>query len=456
MADLLRALATTDVRPGEGSGVAGMYESIRLACLHGIRDSSSEAVRSRYAKSLGELAAAMHRWSGAVESEPKEDEKASKQQTLCDAVEQCLCAPLAEAMIMEDRDLCFALAQAWICFVSTMKSNQAQDEEELLRQALRPFIALKVASLTATALSPEKGGPGPDIGLGAPLSSGERPYSQACTLYIVHSGFIEHMGEFAQSEFLSMLLQNVEDDENPPPVLITQMETISVLMDALGEISTGISGNLETCLAKRLQYNCASVRRQTASTLSMLALAEPGRAARLLGSALNALKSSADALVDSSLESKEKGKPLPGTPRGWGSNRLKPEMNAVHGWSLAVGSLVSIVPSLMLGIPSHYLKVAMQIATALVEAPRCDHKGCRGVERQAGYIILGAICSTSMESISDDNLLELWDPLLGKSFLEEFEASCNQKDVRCFHVSVDKNLHDNAKTILPAGTFSCI
>ena len=402
--------------------------TIRSACLNGIRDEST-AIRAAFARALGELVAALV----TCRSIDTEDTKGSKtfEESMQDVPEEFLSSPLAEAMVSEDRKACFALSQAWVLYLTHVKLFGELDDPELVELAGLPYNTLGVASLTATALNPEKGPPGPDHGLGTSISNGERPYAQACTLYIVRAGIVEQLGEFGQKELLQNLSNDLHEDA-PAPVLITKLESISLLIDALGEIGPEAADTLEKGIAKNLVHRCGCVRRQAAATLAALCVAEAGRAARLIGSALNALKNAADALADVSSIS-DKSRPLPGTPRGPGSNKIRPEINALNGWSLAVSCMLSALTCLPLGIPSHYLKVASQICFALIEAPRSEHQGAQSSEREAGYNILGALCTHSLgliEEVYGESLLGLWKPLFEVEAIRLMETLYAAKEVR--------------------------
>lgn len=401
--------------------------TIRSACLNGIRDEST-AIRAAFARALGELVAALV----TCTSTDKEETKTSKtfEESIQDVPHEFLSEPLAEAMVFEDRKACFALSQAWVWYLTHVKLFGNLDDAELVELAQLPYSTLGVASLTATALNPEKGPPGPDYGLGTSISSGERPYAQACTLYIVRAGIVEQLGEFGQKELLHNLSNDLHEDA-PAPVQIAKLESISLLIEALGEIGSEAAEALEKGIAKNLVHRCGCVRRQAAATLAALSVAEAGRAAKLIGSALNALKNAADALADVSSIS-DKSRPLPGTPRGPGSSKIRPEMNALNGWSLAVSCMLSALNCLPLGIPSHYLKVASQICFALIEAPRSENPGAQSSEREAGYNILGSLCTHSlalMEEVYGESLLGLWRPLFEEKALQSMEMLYNTKEV---------------------------
>lgn len=431
LADLLRAISSVgglDL----WNALPNAYDFVRNACISGVQD-ESHAVRSAFGRALGELVGAAAVSSG---EDSEEQIKGPKDKNSNEIIEQCLAAPLAEALAAEERAAAFAISQAWVWFLTYVKFSDDVDDSVLLSYGKSPFLSLRAAALAATPVNPEKGPPGPNWGLGCNISNGERPFSQACILYIMRSGIIEQIGEVGQKELLARLTSELVDRVNtaevPAAVLIAKQEVISILIDALGEIGVEAGENLEEGLAKCICHGSSAVRKQAASTLSALAVAEPGRVARMMGSGLNALRSAADALVEVSMSITEKGKPVPGTPRGNGSAKVKEEMNAVHGWAVSTACLLAAVPFLPLGIPSNYLKVAIQMATAFIEAPRSDNVSCQAVEREAGYILLGAICSnltSLLQEVHAGPVVDLWAPLLADEWIDTLDTICATNEV---------------------------
>ena len=427
-ADVLRAIAVAAPIDSWTQGVLS-FDTVRTLCLTGVRDHSS-AVRSSFARALGELVASVHCKSGDVDS-PRDD---GKPKVAADNIEVCLTAPLAEALIAEDRETAIALSQAWVHFLKRTKVGGSHDDAKMLELSKGPFVSVRVASATSSSVYTEKGPFGPDVGLGTSISTGERPFSEACVTYILRCGIIEQMGEFGQREFVerltTALLRGLE--EFTTSLIITQLEILSHLMYTLGEIGDDGAGPVEQVIAKCLVHESAAVRYRAGSALAALASSEPGRAARLFGSSLNALKNAADALVDASNSVSDKGRAYQGAPRWPGTSKFTKEIDCLNGWAVAVACLVAATPSLPLGIPSHYLKVTCQIAAALIESPRCEHPGGQSVELESGFIILGSLCRharDALQAVYGDVLLNMWLSVFSESSIENLTKVLAMKDV---------------------------
>jgi hypothetical protein len=444
IADVLRAIAAVVPLESWVNGTLNV-ESVRGMCLMGVRDElpNNAAVRYAFARALGELVARIHT-AGAQEEEERSrgmgasDERsgsgdAGKKQKpgiVAENVELSLTVPMAEALMAEDRQACIALSQAWVSFLTRFKIYREEmdgcfDAQQLVELAKGPLVAVRVASMTSNGglLAERGGGPSVDFGLGASVCTGDRPFSQACATYILRCGVVEQMGEHGQQELLlslsRALLTGFKDFT--PSLVMAQLNIISHLISMLGEIGDERAEAVEQALGLCFCSESAAVRRYAGSALSALAIAESGRAAKLFASTLNALKNAADALFEASNGVADKGKAQNhGIPRWAGTAKFGREIDAIHGWALATACLVSATPSLPLGIPSHYLRVACQITAALIESPRCEHPGGRCVELEAGYIILGALCrhaSGILTSVYQDSVLQMWLPMFSEGSL---------------------------------------
>jgi len=437
IADTLRAIAAAG---GAHLWTVGLssYELARHACLTGLHDSSA-AVRAAYARAIGELvtSAGSEEAKASVElAGPKVKHHLAQEKALAAVPDQCLSFPFAEAAANSDLVACTALAQAWVWHLNAARVACGVDEAAFLESALKPLEALAAACAQAgTTL--ESGPSCGDYELGAGISGGERPHAQACVLYILRAGVVEQLGEVGQRLLLNKLAVVLQATESPAAahtaVGVVALELLALLAEVLGEVGPECCSELESAIAAKLVGPHAPLRVQAASALAALAVAEPGNAARLLGSALGNLKSAADALVEAALPGPDKSKPLnPGTPRGPGAGKLKAEMNSLHGWALGAAALVAASARLPLGVPSHYMHVAVQLASALIEAPRTRFPAATCLEREAGYIMLGAVCHVACPlvlSMYGDTVLSLWAPALGPDGAAALDALFKSKEV---------------------------
>ena len=204
---------------------------------------------------------------------------------------------------------------------------------------------------------------------------------QACVLYVLRVGVIEQLGEGGQRA----LLDRLRDVLGAPlgqftPVGVVALEAMALLLEVLGEVSAEKRAELEPALGAKVAGPHACLRLQAAAAVAALAVAEPSSAARLVGAILANLHAARQKLAEATAGGPpDRSRPgVPGTPRGVGSVKLKPDMNAVHGWALAGGALVAAAARLPLGVPSSLLAAVHDYAAGLIAAPLgAPQVGCR-------------------------------------------------------------------------------
>ena len=491
---MFRAVASTGGAQLWANSLAA-YHFAHTACLHGLHD-ASPAVRAAYARALGEIATASTSEDAKLSipaAGVKPRYQLAQETALAAVVNQCLATPFADAVASSSRSICTALAQAWVFHLTATRLACGVDEAAFIEPAMKPIEAMKAACVAAE-YSPEKGPSGGETELGMGIGGGERPHAQACLLYIMRAGVIEQLGESGQRRLLERITAELapppsiststttttttpfsattitaattsttsaatEEGEGtattaapPPPVSTTSqssqlqpstvttpvfiicLELVALLAEALGEVGPEAAASLEAAIFAKLVGPHAALRVQAASALAAVAVAEPARAGRLMGSALMNLRGAADAVVDASALGPDKSKPGPGTPRGPGSNRLKPDMNVLHGWALASAALVAATSRLPLGVPSHYIKVAVQLAAALIEAPRTQFAAAMCLEREAGFTMLCVLCHVALPEVTavydggGGSVLSLWKPALGEEPTTALDAAFKSRE----------------------------
>ena len=459
-------------------------------CLEFLEDSTSEAVRSAFATALGQLAAAASSDAAIATFKSPPDSNnnnnnsnsnnntntdaghrkkaASQEKALTEVPTQCLTTPFTEAVAASNRQLCTSLSKAWVVYLSALRYRQntmtagpslsssslsssippesLDDTSLFLDEVMKPLEAVSAASMS-TGGAPEKPIGQYDAELGAGISSGERPHGQACALYIMRVGGIEALGEQAQRALLSRLAAFLSTPAGlPVPAAIVGLESIALLLEVLGEAGEEARTALEPQIAAKLAGPSQALRLQAASTLGALAMAEAASAARLLAACLANLRSSLSKLQETTAVKGrgDRSRPLvPGTPRGIGSAKIKDELNNVHGWALGISALLSITVALPLGVPSRLISAALDVAVDLAngslnaEAMEQQQGGSAGVsgllaaqavKREAGHIMLGALClSMPREQLAGPRrvyFLELWKSALGTDSAALLDTAC--------------------------------
>lgn len=197
-------------------------------------------------------------------------------------------------------------------------------------------------------------------------------------LYVLRVGVIEQLGESGQR----MLLDRLAGVLSAPlgqytPVGVVTLEAMTLLLEVLGEVSSEKRAELEPAVGAKVAGPHACLRLQAAAAVAALAVAEPSSAARLVGASLANLHEALGKLVAATASAPpDRSRPsVPSTPRGVGSVKLKPDMNAVHGWALTGAALVAASRRLPLGVPASLLAAVFDYATRLITAPQSQQVG---------------------------------------------------------------------------------
>lgn len=186
-------------------------------------------------------------------------------------------------------------------------------------------------------------------------------------------GVIEQLGEGGQRLLLDRLAGVLASPLGQyTPVGVVTLEAMALLLEVLGEVSAEKHAELEPAIGAKVAGPHACLRLQAAAAVAALAVAEPSSAARLVGASLANLHAAREKLVAATeAAAPDRSRPsVPSTPRGVGSVKLKPDMNAVHGWALSGAALVAASRRLPLGIPSALLASVLDYAVGLIREPR--------------------------------------------------------------------------------------
>ncbi|KAL4425068.1 hypothetical protein ABPG77_010382 [Micractinium sp. CCAP 211/92] len=424
-ASVLRALGACGGAFLWASSLAG-FEAVKALCLAGLED-RSHAVRAANAQALGTIAAAAT--SDAARESVRTLEKrpkyaAAQEKALADVSTACLTTPFVEAASYSTRASCTALAQAWVTYLSACRTGM--EEQAFAELALRVLEMLGAACLAAGSYQEASIVPGEgELGMGT--GSGERPHAQACVLYVLRVGVIEQLGESGQR----LLLDRLAGVLGAPlgqftPVGVVTLEAMALLLEVLGEVSAEKRAELEPAIGAKVAGPHACLRLQAAAAVAALAVAEPSSAARLVSASLANLDGALNKLVEATASAPpDRSRPaVPGTPRGVGSAKLKPDMNAVHGWAVSGAALVAASRRLPLGVPASLLASVLDYATRLITAPQSQQGVVACLEREAGYILLASLCATQPAELlhtQPAELLQLFEPALGAEAATELD-----------------------------------
>ena len=276
---------------------------------------------------------------------------------------------------------------------------------------------------------------------------------------------IEALGESGQRVLLERLCAVLSSSPlgGHTPVGVVVLEAMALLLEVLGEVSPETRAALEPAIGAKVSGPHACLRLQAASAAAALAAAEPSGAARLLAACLANLRAAVLRLVEATAGAapdRSRQAP-PATPRGVGSVRLKPDMNAVHGWALTAAALAAAAQRLPLGVPSELLSGVLRLAENLISCRAGTRAGTAAaadanatvvaattaqqqqqgpvasLQREAGYILLGALCAASpaspalpSSSAGRQRLLQQFLPALGPQAAAEMDRRYCSNAVR--------------------------
>jgi hypothetical protein len=194
-------------------------------------------------------------------------------------------------------------------------------------------------------------------------------------LYVLRVGVIEQLGEGGQRLLLDRLAAVLGAPLGQyTPVGVVTLEAMALLLEVLGEVSAEKRAELEPAVGAKVVASHACLRLQAAGAVAALVVAEPSSAARLVSASLANLDAALSKLVAATAAGPpDRSRPsVPGTPRGIGSAKLKPDMDAVHGWALTGAALVAASRRLPLGIPAALTAAVARLATRLITTPQAQ------------------------------------------------------------------------------------
>ncbi|KAK9865210.1 hypothetical protein WJX84_003181 [Apatococcus fuscideae] len=436
------AAVITAIADAGGAGLwangGAEYEEVRGACIMALED-VDQSSGDRFAAALGQIAAASKgpAASAAVASvEKRPAKKAALERLLADALKNCLLLPSVESALSERRRATAALAQTWLVYISALQADAPMDDNIIVSIALKAVEML--ASCGGHGHAPSAAAAAAAEGnLGAGISGGELPHVQASVLYVLRVGVIEQLSENGQRtllERLTTMLASVLGSH--VPLAIVTLEAMGLLLEILGEVSPAMLKQLQEPVLWKLTTDHACVRAQAAAVLAAMAVAEPSSAARLLTEMLAAIGKATQQLASLCSPYGAQRPPLelpntvgPGTPRGLGqgafSDEIKPTIDHINGSALGAAALLVAAARLPLGVPSPLFIQSLQVAHHLIMRSQSPVKTAgRSAEREAGYILLGALSiALPPEVLQEQRLvvLEWFKPALGADAVAELD-----------------------------------
>lgn len=361
-AGCLRAFALAGA-PGIG---AGGLESCCALCVKTLED-PSESVRNAYASALGSLLALGLNPDAQIQ--PRGRVQTSPAKTVEGGIQKHLIGPFMRASGPLYREVRVGLTMAWVAFLQGMHSTYGHSDLELQNYALQAMSMLTFNSKLQ-------------------IDS----HCQACVIYILRVGVVEQMSEPAQKEFLTLMTKQLSLADTSSSMLVVILRTISHLLVVLGEVPSAAREALENTLVVTLSNPTMAVRVETALTIRELTEVDPFCANSLMSFGVTTIRALRETVVI------EKG------------DRLKHELESLHGQALMLGAILAASPKLPLGVPSRLPAAIFEVAKRLVLENGRNVLSV-GMEKEAGWLLIAAIVSSmTNEEMQEQefDIIALW------------------------------------------------
>ncbi|KAI5062512.1 hypothetical protein GOP47_0023051 [Adiantum capillus-veneris] len=366
-----------------GIGVGGL-ESCCALCVKALED-SSESVRNAYALALGSFLALGLNPDAQVQSHRRVPSGPAK--TIEGGIDKHLIVPFMRASGPLHREVRVGIAMAWVAFLQGMHFTYGHSDLELQNYALQAMSMLTFNSKLQS-----------DV------------HRQACVIYILRVGVVEVMSEPAQKEFLTLLTKQLSSADTGSSMLVVILRTISHLLTVLGEVPTVAREALENLLVVTLSNSIMAVRVETALTIRALTEVDPSCANNLMSFGVTTMRALRETVA---------------IERG---DRLKHELDSLHGQALMLGAILAASSKLPLGVPSRLPAAVLELAKRLVLENR-RNLSTVGMEKEAGWVLIAAIVSSMTKEEMEEqefDIIALWTvPFGGNSEARLRQAEAN-------------------------------
>lgn len=222
-------------------------------------------------------------------------------------------------------------------------------------------------------------------------------HCQACVLYILRVGVVEQMSELAQKEFLTLLTNQLSLADTSASMLVVILRTVSHLLAILGEVPSATREALENSLVVSLSNSTIAVRVETALTIRTLAEVDPICANSLMSFGVTTMPALREIVAI------ERGE------------RLRFELDTLHGQAVMLAALLAASPKLPLGVPSRLPAATLEVAKIMV-LEKGRNSLSEGVEKEAGWLLIAAVVSSmTKEEMREQefDIIALWTAPFG-------------------------------------------
>ncbi|XP_068658237.1 protein SWEETIE isoform X2 [Aristolochia californica] len=385
-----RCLKTVANIGGPGLGV-GEFENCAVHCVKALED-PIQSVRDAFAEALGALLALGMNPDAQVQPKGKGHPVLLKK--IEGSLQKHLILPFLKASGLRLKDLRIGLSLSWVFFLQAMHLKYRLPDGELQSFGFQAMDMLEGNSADA--------------------------HSLACVLYILRIGVVDQMTEPTQRSFLVLLGRQLEFPEISPYKAVSALRTLSYLLTTIGEVPGDFKEILDNTVIGALSCSSLLVRIEAALALRALAEVDPTCVGGLISYGVTTLHALREVAAG------EKGE------------RLKVELDSLHGQALVLAALVSISPKLLLGYPAQLPKSVFNVLKKMLTEFRPNSAM---VEKEAGWLLLASlIASMPKEELEDQvfDIMSLWAaPFGGNPELQIKQVEDPASELRVWSAAVE-------------------
>ncbi|XP_077230289.1 HEAT repeat-containing protein isoform X2 [Tasmannia lanceolata] len=378
---------------GPGLGVMELENSASY-CVKALEDPVSP-VRDAFAEALGALLALRMNPEALVQPRGKGNPApASKWEG---GLQKHLIGPFMRASGVRSKDLRLGLTLSWVFFLQATRLKYLLPDSELQKFALQAIDMLHGDS---------------------PVDA----HALACVLYILRVGVTDQMTEPIQRVFLVRLGRKLESPDTGPSMAVAALRTLSYLLTTLGEVPVEFKEVLDNTVVAALSHSSLLVRIEAALTVRALTEVDPTSVGGLISYGVTTLHALRESVAI------EKG------------DRLKVDLDSLHGQAVVLAALASISPRLLLGYPARLPKSVLDVSKKML-SDFSRNPTAATVEKEAGWLLLASLlASMPKEELEDQvfDILSLWAaPFGGNSESQIKQAEDLSSEIRVWSAAVE-------------------
>lgn len=383
-------------------------------CISSLDSATTEATAAALA--LGELAACVR--SQACREFLADDRKAiapkakALVQKLADsAVAMCLKQPLADVAAAGRQLATRNMSVAWARYATILLHRHGLDQSGLI-DVVSQAVGVLDAALGNIGRSRR------DVPEFAELYHG-----QECLVAFLQAAVVGELTEGGARKLLEALTALVSAPASSPAVVGFGCQAINLVVRKLGELDEECAAEVEAALMGRVVAGSAAIRQHAAAAVASLALARPSCTTRLLLLCLGRVEEAAEKLDEAeaaeaaAYASEASSRSATAAANGAAQAQPPPPSLLLEGYSAVASGLLQASTHMPLGIPSKLCDDCYSLARSLLLTPGCSSTKARGHAREAGYVLLSAVCRSMHPDTMRERMNEIFGDLLSEQVM---------------------------------------